>query len=425
MIIDAKKFFVIALAGALSAAAQSAFLDRDPLEDGIARCGVPVCDVDKTVEGLSELGQNQRYNYANKLLREHGESADVKVLRNLAVAAERMKKLSLRLGDEDWVVREASNLADAALLGLAKHSEIKAKKLAALYDKLGAGSSRYEVIAHYRNKLPRVESLKRLSELVKFAEKARDISVAKGDEDWIPRAAEELASEATVKMVAMDPAHEGVYAIKTEGNDGSVLDVDKVIVLDSSSKENLVVNFVNTRLKRIVFSYPGSVISGDRVEGKMVANGSMSSAFEFVFDRESGEIEGTIQSTRAKKISFAGERVFSVRDVYQGRAPKELDENDALGSMSGEIMGVKGVLSVRSFSPGVFSASFVADRGELKIDYTGKFHPKRGLLSLTHKDKTKLALALREKEGKTMWRGVSFSIVNGKVSPAVFKPAGR
>lgn len=404
------------------AAPGAVFAQSGPLDDGVSACGVPVCDIEATLESLRSLTENQRYNYANELIQTYGGSKSVEVLENLLKTAKKLKDLSIELGDADWVVRTASTLANNALLNLTKYSEIESNKLNELYKQLDSGAKRYEVIAYYQGRINDLEDVRTLGEIVKFAKLAKEHSIDVGDEEWIPRSAEQLASEATIKMVAMDPGHEGIYEIKTKHSHENVLDIDKVVVLDSSSDKNLVVNFINSEHNQVVFSYSGSSIIGDKVEGKLVGNGSMSSKFEFVFDRATGVIEGTIQTTRTKQITFSGKRVFSVGEIYEGSSPRALDENDILGEMEGTILGVKGTLSVQSFSQGVYSASFLSDKGELNVDFTGKFHPKRGVLSLTHKNKIKLVLALRKDGDKTLWRGVSFSTTNGKVSKAAFKP---
>lgn len=411
-----------ALLAAPFASTAATWSSVDPLENGIPLCGVPVCEMEKTIEKLRELNENQRYNYANRLLREHSKSQDETVLDNLVESAQRLKELSIELGDADWVVREASNLGNAALLSLTKHSRFEAKKILGYYKRLDSGAKRYEAISHYQQELLRIEDADKLSELARFAKEAQRVSVLLGDEAWISRAAESLAQEATVKLVSLEPSHEGIYTIKTKGNDGSVLDFDKIIVLDSTSQENLVVNFVNSKHKEVVFSYSGSLIVGNKVEGKMVSSAAMGSKFHFVFERESGAVKGELETSRGAKIQFQGVRVFSVAQVFEGQAPDELEEADALGTMKGSIMGIQGELSVHSFEPQVFSASFVADKGELKIDYAGKFYPEKGVLALTHKDKSKLVLALRKEGDKLVWKGVSYSVLNGKISKAQFEP---
>ena len=52
-----------ALAAVLAApvaSASTAWSSIDPLENGIPLCGVPVCEMEKTIEKLRELNENQR-----------------------------------------------------------------------------------------------------------------------------------------------------------------------------------------------------------------------------------------------------------------------------------------------------------------------------------------------------------------------------
>ncbi len=394
-----------------------------PLDDGVAVCGVPVCSVVDTMAALTELDENQRYNYTNKLVYTYVDSQDVKILKNLLTAAADIKALTIKMGDADWVTREASTLANNSILNLAKYDVVKADKMLNLFKQLDNATKRYEVIAYFQGQLNNIENLNTLNELVAFAEGAKDYTVQMGDEDWIPRAAASLASDITIKLTALDPAHEGVYTVSVVEGDEKILDFDKVVVLDSSSEENLVVNFMNSKLNTIVFSYTHSTIVGSTIKGKLVSNGSLSSKFELKINRATGAIKGTINTTRSNTIVFKGTQNFSTRTIFAGKVPYSLSANSAIGDIKGEILGIKGTLSVKSFLPNVYSASFVADNGLVVIDFQGKFFAKNGVLTLTHKNKIKLALSLRETAEGIMWRGVSYSTTNGKVIEASFKPA--
>lgn len=385
-------------------------------------CEVPVCDIEQTVTELTELNENQRYNFVNKLVVAHKESKDPVVLENLIAAADAFKKLSKQLGDADWVVRESSTLANNSIFNLAKYSEVNAQKMTALFKRLDNATKRYEVIAYWQGEISSIENVSILNELVIFADNAKEHTLSVGDEDWIPRAAGKLASDTTVKLTSLDPVHEGVYKVSIEGEARKYLAFDQVVILDSSSEKNLMVYFLNTRFNRVVFSYRDTLIVGNTIKGKTLPNNDMSSQFSLSFDRQTGDIKGIINTTRSKNIYFSGKQVFTNRTVFQGATPYMLEPNDAIGDFVGQIYGVKGVLSIESFSPNKYSASFVADNGALVIDFQGKFFPKNGVISLTHGNKVKLTIALRETDAGVVWRGYSYSTQNGKVVEATFQP---
>lgn len=391
------------------------------LSDDAPSCDVPVCNMGKTLEELKSLNENERYNYVVKLSQKYADSTDVKVLENLLALSRQLKELSLEMGDADWVVREISTLGGHAIFGLAKYSEIKALKLGGLYKMIEIPAKRYEIIAYYHAMVESIEDLSVLSEVIEFGKIANSHSIAINDEGWIVRAADSLAAEATIRLVSLEPSHEGVFEIEATRPDG-MLPIDKIVILDSSSERNLVVNFISSKYNQVVLSYARSTIVGNKIEGKVMGSDGMSSKFEITLDRLTGKVSGIIQTTRTGSIHFEGDRAFTVKELYTGSSPWALGETDVIGTMEGEIMGVKGMLAIQSFEKNVFSASFMAEDRELSIDYQGKFYPKSGILALTHKNKVKLVLALRKDGDIAEWKGVTFSITNGNVRSASFSP---
>ena len=233
-------------------------------------------------------------------------------------------------------------------------------------------------------------------------------------------------SEITIKLTNLDPAHEGLYNVTlTDASQAvGVLPFDRIAVLDSSSAKNLVVSFINSKLKVTVYSYTNAEINGNKVSGLFLSHGDMANRFSFELNRKTGEVVGSIESTQHDKIDFAGTQLFSTRSVFAGKSPKEVTAKDILGSMKGELAGVKGTLTIRSFRENVYSATFAADTGSLVINFQGKFFSKNAVLSLTSNDKIKLTLSLRNNEaGTAVWQGASFSVTNGTTSKASFSPS--
>ncbi|MCO4754545.1 MAG: hypothetical protein KC478_08675 [Bacteriovoracaceae bacterium] len=394
----------------------------DIVADSVSNCGVPVCDMQATLKKLEKMNESERYSYANQMKNDHLKTTNVEVLNNLIELGQEMKKISQVKGDADWVIREAAALANNAILNLAKYSEMNAEAISTLYMKLDNATKRYEVIAFWQSQVHQIEDVQVLEELIHFAKNAQDHSIAIEDEGWIPRAASSLASEATVRLVALEPAHEGVYQVEITNAQSKMLGFDRVIVLDSTSSSNLAVHFVNTTLNQTVFAYEQATILGNTISGTSLSSNGMSSKFELQFDRETGVISGEIQSTRNKLIEFNGSRNFTVQDLIEGKAPYTLESNDVIGTMQGSILGVEGELSIQSFAANTYSASFISKNGELVMDFHGKFFPKRGVLALTHNNKVKLVLALRAATQGILWQGASFSTTNGEVNTAIFTP---
>ncbi len=394
------------------------------LDNGTNLCGVPVCNIQEALKALKSLNGDQRGMYAINMKAAHKDASDPKVLENLYVFANEMKTLSESLNDEDWVLRAAIDLINTVVFNLAKFSEVDGVKLLQYYEQFGNQASRYGLISYWQNQLSSLEDVKTLEHLVVFADGARKHSIKVQDEDWVARAATALITEITVKLTNLDPAHEGVYDVElTEASKASSsLSFDRIAVLDSSSSKNLMVVFINSRLRVVVYSYSNAEIVGNTVSGLYLSNGDAANRFSFTFDRASGEISGAIESTRNELLEFSGNQIYSTRSVFAGNVPHVVTKNDVLGSLAGELAGVKGTLTVRSFVENVYSATFISENGSLVLNFQGKFFAKNGVLSLTSSDKLKLTLALRETANGPVWKGSSFSLTSGTTSAASFVP---
>jgi hypothetical protein len=389
-------------------------------------CGVPVCSMSEEMSTLRAMNGDQRGMYAMNLKAKYKDSTDTKVLENLFKLSDELITLSTEVKDQDWVIRACIDLKNTLLTNLAKYSEIDAAKLISYYKAFGTPASRYNLINYLQSQLVNIEDVASLNELVAFSEVARDVSISLNDEEWIPRQISSFISEITIKLTNLDPAHEGLYNVTlTDASQAvGVLPFDRIAVLDSSSAKNLVVSFINSKLKVTVYSYTNAEINGNKVSGLFLSHGDMANRFSFELNRKTGEVVGSIESTKHDKIDFAGTQLFSTRSVFAGKSPKEVTAKDILGSMKGELAGVKGTLTIRSFRENVYSATFAADTGSLVINFQGKFFSKNAVLSLTSNDKIKLTLSLRNNEaGAAVWQGASFSVTNGTTSKASFSPS--
>ncbi|MBA2405839.1 MAG: hypothetical protein H0V66_13770 [Bdellovibrionales bacterium] len=400
-----------------------AFAQTTTVDAGIATCGVPVCSMSEQMTALKAMNSDQRGMFALNMKAKFKDTTDTKVLENILELSKELNALSVERKDEDWVIRAAVDLTNTIIFNLAKFSEVNGENLVAFYKKFGTQTSRYNLIAHWQTQLVKIEDAKVLNELVTFAEGARNHSVSVNDEEWVPRAATSLITEITIKLTHLDPIHEGLYDVTLTDASQSVgiLPFDRIAVLDSSSAKNLVVNFINSKLKVIVYTYNNAEISGNTVSGLFLSTGEMANRFKFELNRKTGEVSGLIESTKHDKIEFSGKQLFSTRTVFAGKAPKEVSSKDIIGTLSGELAGVKGTLTIRSFRENVYSAIFTSSTGSIVLNFQGKFFPKNAVLSLTSGDKVKLVLSLRENEnGDATWNGASFSTTTGTSTKASF-----
>jgi len=395
-----------------------------PLDDGVAECGVPVCNLTESIDELKKVDHNARGSYAIMMMEKYGKSEDAKILENLYTASTAMTPVYHELGDTDWVLRSIYDLKDAVVLSLSKSGEADAKKLSALYAELSDQNQRFGMLSFWGSKVDSIETVGALEELVTFGTNAREISTELGDDAWVGRAAGDLISKITVKLTALDPAHEGLYNVTI---DESILPedffgFDKVTVLESSSDKNLVVTFINSKYRRTVFSFTHAEIAGNTVRGKVLSNTQVANTFEFTLDRTNRTIVGNIETTASEVINFEGKQEVSTNEVFRGQTPYELTEKDILGALEGELAGVKGKLMIKTFKKNVYSATFRSNNGILLIHFQGKFFPKTGVLSLTNGESLKLSLSLRGTEEEAMWTGFAFNTKNGTATKASFAP---
>ena len=399
------------------------FAQTTPVDAGIATCGVPVCVVAEQIAALKNMNSDQRGMFAINLKAKFKDSTDQKVLENLHTFSLELISLTKDLKDEDWVLRAAIDLTNTIITNLAKFSEVNGEKLVSFYSQFGTQTSRYNLISYWQTQLVKIENVAVLNELVIFAEGARNHSASINDEEWVPRAATSLISEITIKLTNLDPAHEGLYnvTLTDAGQSVGILPFDKIAVLDSSSSKNLVVSFINSKLKVIVYTFNNAEINGNKVSGLFLSSGEMANRFNFELNRRTGEISGLIESTKHDKIEFTGTQLFSTRSVFAGKSPIEVSAKDIVGTLKGELAGVKGTLTIRSFRENVYSAIFTSSTGSIVLNFQGKFFAKNAVISLTSSDKVKLTLSLRETEdGSAAWTGASFSTTTGTYSKAFF-----
>jgi hypothetical protein len=394
------------------------------LEDGMTECNLPVCSLEATLAELRAMNGDERGMYAINLKSKYEDNTDVAVLENVYDLAVALRELTIELDDEDWVWRSANDLSNAMLVGMSKYSPVNGDNFVGLYKKLSNQTARYNMISYWQGKMTEMENIAQLEELIVFATGAREHSIAIDDEGWIARAASSLASEITIKLTALDPAHEGLYDVTIDQAvlDTGVFAFDRVAVLDSSSKDNLVVVFINSKFRRIVYKYVHAELLGNTIKGKFLSSSDLANTFEMTINRTTGEVTGTVKTTKTVDINFSGKQLFSTRTAFRGEVPYAITSEDVLGKMKGEIAGLKGTLTVKSFSTNVYSATFISDSGSIVMHFQGKFFAKNGVLSLTNGDKTKLTLSLRDSENGPMWGGYSFSTKTGTVTTATFAP---
>ncbi len=408
MLTKVKKMMMVGLmATSLTGVAQAA----GPLEDGTNACGVPICNATETLTALKAVDSDKRGDWAMRVKAKYAKSQNTEVLSNLYGFGKDLETLYRELSDNpenDWVLREARAVLNNAVLGLSKYSAFDAEKFATYYGELANQNARYDMVSYWQGKGAKSEDVELLNGLIRFATAARTISVELGDDAWVARAATELINTVTVLLVALDPAHEGLYEVVL-GSDFSGFPFNKITVLESSSSKNLIVSFVNTKHKQVVYSFKNAEIDGNVIRGEVISNSANSTQFEIVLDRSNGAITGYVSDT-LNETTFAGFQAKSTSSVFAGSVDADLNADSVVGEFTGKVLGLDGTLTVKyRESKKLYVAVFKTVDGELNIPFAGKFYPKNGVLSLTHNDSLKLVISKRNGS----WKGFTFSTQTG------------
>ncbi len=411
MMINLKKWVILSSLGfSLSGA-----LFANPLADGTSDCGVPVCDVRATIDAVSALDANKRGEYALKLQADFKKEKNPEVLENLYVYGKELRDLYQTLmdrnGDDEWIFRAANDFVSGVILNLTRYSDFDAGKFSTYYQELAGQSSRYNMIAFWVAKVDNIEDATILNDLSIFARNARAYSLKVEDEDWVPREATSLLIKVTEKLMLLDPVHEGQYELKVKATGARVgkYELDQMTIVQSCLDGTLQVSFVNSEYSYQGFLFKEAELIGNIISGKTINALGQSAALELTFDRSTGNVQGTIETTLAT-LNFTGQQMISTRDAFMGVTPYKMSEEDILGRLRGTWGDLDGYFLIKRFKEYIYTATFVSEEDQVIVHFRGKFFEKSGVLSLSSESGIKVVMSLRNIDDKLRWRGYSFSV---------------
>ena len=144
-------------------------------------CAVAVCDIPSELQKLRSDSQAQRFQEIVDLRNSYKNETQIAVLQNLLDFATQAGALFSQLKEEDWLVREAKNLANDALLKLSKFSQVDPSVLSGYYTQLTGEAARFEVITYWEGKIGDFEDQNQLLALGAFFKNAEAISTRAQD----------------------------------------------------------------------------------------------------------------------------------------------------------------------------------------------------------------------------------------------------
>lgn len=146
----------------------AAFFGVSPLVAHANECIVPICDISKSLNEYRNLSMNGRYQATVRLLKESDDYNDSRSLKNLLEFAGALEKLFAELGDEGWVIREASKLKNLVLQKLVKSPGLSIDEAIFYFRQVEAADVRLGAINNWRAKIKEAGSKPELLELARF-----------------------------------------------------------------------------------------------------------------------------------------------------------------------------------------------------------------------------------------------------------------
>lgn len=395
-------------------------------------CGVPVCDVDSFMQSYKGLPQGVRYKTVTDFRAQYKRNVDGAVWNNLLEVGSRITAFFIEIEEEDWMIREAQGLVDDSLLGLFKFRRpFESDYFFSLFKQLSSENRRFEVLKVLGDLSPKMDDPVALREIITFSALARKYSMQLEDADWVYGEAQRLQGLATARLVMLDPAHEGIFALKTKclsGDCSNYPDLKKMVMIETTTRSGygLVITFPFDHGGTPAYSFYSSSFNGgpDKILATSTSAGGVTprpAEVRVTMNRANGIAGGEIRDSRSTGVlSFTAEPIIRVQTVAQ--APPE-GEVPSLKQITGvydvKVDHMVGKLVVRRSLEGFLYGSFVAPTASLDFKYAA-YVPEKATLTLVsisnipNMVKTTLKVHL-DKNGDVVVKGFSYSSRNAMV----------
>lgn len=373
-------------------------------------CSLPVCDIPAKISELKTQSQNDRYNFITLLRNQYKKESQRDALENLKQFGLEAKKLFIEVNEEKWLVREAALLVDDSAEKIAKLVP-DFLVISDNFSLLSAEEARYRVIKYWCDQVETFEDSKTLNELLLFADFALKLTTKLQDSEYVSNQATVLLNALTQQYTIVTPIHEGVYQITFKE---PVLDIlpNRLTLIATFQYDGLIAAFSSSTNGNVQFLFKNVVtLNGLKVLTATLNTPTGSMSMDAQLDPESGVIFGKIESAQLGTMNFLGQRIISPANVPNSevaiaKLPARL--NAMLGNVSG-------ILRLREIRPGAYSAFFVSnDVIPIRIDFSGKFFPKKGILTLSRNSGLGVYLKLvMSKRTDGLWQGFGYSALGG------------
>lgn len=395
-------------------------------------CGVPVCDVKDFMRKYKELPQNPRYKTITDFRSQYKKSTEGAVWDNLLEVGTQIVAFFVEIEEEDWMIREAQGLVDDSLLGLFKFRRpFENSYFFDLFKRLSSENRRFEVLKTMGELAPKMNDPVALREIVTFAGLARKYCMKLEDADWVYGEAQRLQGLATARLVMLDPAHEGVFDLKTKclsGDCSNYLPLKKMVMVETTARSGygLVITFPLDNGGTPAYSFYQSSFNGgpEKILATSTSAGGTTprpAEIRVVVDRETGNASGEIRDSRSTGVlGFEAVPVARVQSVAQAPAEGAIPSIEMVtGIYDVKLPMFSGKLVVRRSLEGFLYASMVGP--EVSLDFKfAHYVPEKATLTLVAitnvQNMVKVVLKTHiDANGDVILKGFSYSSRNGFV----------
>ncbi|MBC7714639.1 MAG: hypothetical protein H7177_14935 [Rhizobacter sp.] len=390
-------------------------------DQGTLLCNPAITDVLKTV---SLDARGEFVYYLKDLVTKNETEAVIKNLyTELQVLAPVYEKLD---GCSEWSCRDLKVFLGDVSVRYVKISPIDADLYVSLYKAQAVQSGRYNLLMTLSSKAATATTLADMDSMIKFAEFAKDYSRTIGDEYYLYQAGVAIVKDMTLKAMKLRPGHEGIY--KVTFDDATVaknLRIDNVIVMESTDRDALVVNFVasESRIIKVSFKQAGllgsTFFSNEAVYNNDNNQDIQSPYFKMELDRASGTVKGYFASARYGKATFKGKLAQSNITVYGQGNVEGVTIEQVLGQHSVKVGNYDMTLNITKRSEenkAVYEGSLVSDNALISFSKVSVDSAK-GIVSLVDaRNERKLTLGVTDISGTSpVFKGQFLNASQAKV----------
>ncbi|MEY3901957.1 MAG: hypothetical protein RL189_1263 [Pseudomonadota bacterium] len=383
-------------------------------------CELPVCDISEEIKKMEGKNESYRFQLLSRLRQDFSKEKDEKKLVNLSDFARQAGDLVRRLGDADYVLREAKGLRDQSIYLLLQWVWRDCKRLSEGFKELAGETQRYAALDFF---LRRAESEKDplvIQELVCFARKSEATIMAQGDADYVVRHALLLASTLSNQLLEVNDGWEGVFRLQTiEGPLAEEAENLRFVIFSTGGELGIVGALSHPDLKPTVFQKLSFDGDPKFLSSRLSFATATPSTISIKFLENYLRIEGTIlEPNEFKKIRFTAIREAWVRATSQNPCPEE----KLLGSYDARLGDIEGRFVMTQIGPRQYASVFRSNGSELHLPYSfGRYNPSTGRLTFINLQwNVPLALRLlaeKNKDGSCRIEGLGLSTFTGTSYP--------